>query len=187
LEEVALNLAGSGAFDMLEVNRRKVKWEIGLCYRPVNTQLALNLPVKQDTIELRAPGDWERMREEYATLGLYPEGHVMAKLRSRFRSYATSRDIDKFKDGDPVTAAGLVIRRQRPHGKVVFITLEDEFGHIPCMVFGKVYERYEHTFRSAFLLVGGRLTRREGTCNVVINWAKTMNVLEKIPRSRDWC
>ncbi|MFC2059628.1 DNA polymerase III subunit alpha [Chloroflexota bacterium] len=187
LEEVALNLAGSGAFDNLESNRRKVKWEIGLRYRPVNIQLPLQLPVTQDFIELEAPGDWERMREEYGVLGLFPGGHVMAQLRPRFSSFFTSRDIAKLRNGALVTAAGLVIRRQRPHGKVVFLTLEDEFGHIPCMVFGKVYEEYEHTFRSAFLIIKGRLTRREGACNVVIQRAQPFNALEKMPRSKDWC
>jgi error-prone DNA polymerase len=187
LEEVALNLTSAGAFDSLEPNRRKVKWEIGLRYRPINTQLPLPLPVEQDIVELTAPGDWERMQGEYNVLNLYPDGHVMARLRPRFnKGYRTSKDIEKLLDGAPVTAAGLVIRRQRPHGKVVFITLEDEFGHIPCMVFGKVYERYEYTFRSAFIIIQGRLTRREGTCNVVINKVKPFNALDKVPASKDW-
>jgi error-prone DNA polymerase len=185
LEDVALNLAGSGAFDSLDTNRRKVKWEIGLRYRPVNIQLPLQLPVMQDFIELEAPGVWERMREEYAVLGLSPNGHVMAQLRSRFNGFFTSKDIARLRNGTLVTAAGLVIRRQRPHGKVVFLTLEDEFGHIPCMVFGKVYEKYEHTFRSAFLIIKGKLTRREGTCNVIIQMAWPFNALEKMPRSKD--
>ena len=74
LEEVALNLAGAGAFDSLEPNRRKVKWEIGLRYRPVNSQLALPLPVEQDLVELDAPGDGRRMKEEYNVLSLFPPG-----------------------------------------------------------------------------------------------------------------
>jgi len=187
LEEVALNLAGGGAFDSLETNRRRVKWEIGLRYRPVNIQLPLQLPVTQDLIELEAPGAWERMREEYAVLGLFPDGHVMAQLRPRFNGFLTSRDISKLRNGASVIAAGLVIRRQRPHGKVVFLTLEDEFGHIPCMVFGKVYEQYEHTFLSAFLIIKGKLTRRDGTCNVVIQRVQSFDALEKMPRSKDWC
>jgi error-prone DNA polymerase len=187
LEEVALNLTGAGAFDSLEPNRRKVKWEIGLRYRPINTQLSLPLPVEQDIVELASPSDWERMKEEYSILSLSPNGHVMSKLRPRFnRGFFTSKDIEKLRDGAFITAAGLVIRRQRPHGKVVFITLEDEFGHIPCMVFGKVYDRYEYTFRSAFLIIKGRLTRREGTCNVVINQVKPFDAL-KIPfKSHDF-
>jgi error-prone DNA polymerase len=127
------------------------------------------------------------MKEEYNVLSLFPSGHVMARLRPRFDgSFSTSRDIEILRDGAPVTAAGLVIRRQRPHGKVAFITLEDEFGHIPCMVFGQVYERYEHTFRSAFLIIKGKLTRREGTCNVVINEAKSFSGLDKALPSRDF-
>jgi error-prone DNA polymerase len=187
LEEVALNLAGAGAFDGLEPNRRRAKWEIGLRYRPINTQLLLPLPVSQDIVELPAPSDWERMKEEYNILNLFPGGHVMSRLRPRFnRGYSTSRDIGKLRDGAWVTSAGLVIRRQRPHGKVVFITLEDEFGHIPCMVFGKTYERYEYTFRSAFLIIKGRLTRREGTCNVVISRVEPFSALDKVPASKDF-
>ena len=142
LEEVALNLASAGAFDALEPNRRKVKWEIGLRYRPINTQLPLPLPVTQDMIELAKPGAWESMQDEYSVLSLYPGGHVMARLRPRLsKKLIRSKDIAKLGDGAAVSIAGLVIRRQRPRGKVVFITLEDEFGHVPCMVFPKVYER----------------------------------------------
>ena len=188
LEEVADNLAGAGAFDSLQPNRRKVKWEIGLRYRPINTQLPLPLPVEQDIVELKAQTDWEMMKEEYSLLSLYPGGHVMARLRPRFdSSYSTSRDIEKMRNGTRLTAAGLVIRRQRPRGKVVFVTLEDEFGHIPCMVFGDVYEEYEYTFRSAFLIIKGYLTRREGTCNVVVNEAEAFTGLEKAPHSKNWC
>jgi error-prone DNA polymerase len=188
LEEVVLNLASAGAFDALETNRRKVKWEIGLRYRPINTQLPLALPVAQDMVELARPTDWERMKGEYDVLSLYPAGHIMSRLRPRFKNgFRTSKDIEKLRDGAFVQAAGLVIRRQRPQGKAVFITLEDEFGHIPCMVFGKVYERHEHTFRSPFLIIRGRLTRREGTCNVVINDIEAFTAaLEKVPASKDW-
>jgi error-prone DNA polymerase len=187
LEEVALNLAGAGAFDSLEPNRRKVKWEIGLRYRPVNSQLPLPLPVEQDLVELAAPGDWERMEEEYNVLSLFPAGHIMARLRPRFNNgFCCSKDIARLRDGAEVTTAGLVIRRQRPQGKVVFITLEDEFGHIPCMVFPRVYERHEHKFKSPFLIVKGRLTRREGTHNVVVTRVKPFSALDKVPHSKDW-
>jgi error-prone DNA polymerase len=187
LEEVALNLAGAGAFDSLETNRRQVKWEIGLRYRPINTQLALPLPVEQDLVELEAPGEWERMKEEYNVLSLFPAGHIMASLRPNFGpEVRTSRDIERLGDGAPVTTAGLVIRRQRPQGKVTFITLEDEFGHIPCMVFPRVYERHEPKFKMPFLMVSGRLTRREGTCNLVINKVEPFRALDKVPASKDF-
>ena len=187
LEEVALNIAGAGGFDSLEPNRRKVKWEIGLRYRPINSQLSLPLPVNQDMVNLNAPGDWERMQEEYKVLSLFPAGHVMEKLRPRFRNYiCCSKDIAGLRDGAEIMTAGLVIRRQRPRGKVVFITLEDEFGHIPLMVFPQVYEKQEQKFKSPFLIVRGTLSRREGTHNVVVNQVKTFNALEKLLESKDW-
>jgi len=43
----------------------------------------------------------------------------------------------------------------------VFITLEDEFGHIPCMVFPKVYERYEYRFK-ALSCLSERLSQARG-------------------------
>jgi error-prone DNA polymerase len=187
LEEVALGLAGAGAFDSLEPNRRRAKWEIGLRYRPAGSQLALTLPVAQDMVELAAPTPWERMKEEYDILSLYPGGHVMEKLRPHFRKgFYSSREILRLRSGASVSAAGLVIRRQRPQGRMVFITLEDEFGHIPLMVFPQVYERYEHVFKSPFLVVKGRFLRREGTHNVVVTEARPFQALEKAPASKDW-
>jgi error-prone DNA polymerase len=187
LEEVALNLASAGAFDRLEPNRRKVKWEIGLRYRPINSQLSLPLPVEQDVVDLDTPSNWERMNNEYNVLNLFPAGHIMATLRPRFNSKVrSSKDIGRLPDGAELMTAGLVIRRQRPLGKAVFITLEDEFGHVPCMVFPKVYERYEHKFKSPFLIINGRVSRREGTYNVVINQVRAFNALDKAPQAKDW-
>jgi error-prone DNA polymerase len=180
-------LASAGAFDALEPNRRKVKWEIGLRYRPINSQLPLPLPVEQDFVELPKPGAWESMKDEYSVLSLYPGGHVMASLRRRLSpDVIPSKDVLKLGNNTAVTTAGLVIRRQRPRGKVVFITLEDEFGHVPCMVFPKVYAQYEHQFKAPFLIVEGRLTRREGTHNVVVTGVKPFTALEKAPLSKDW-
>jgi error-prone DNA polymerase len=98
----------------------------------------------------------------------------------------TSKDIPNLKNGAYVSAAGLVIRRQRPQGHVVFITLEDEFGHIPLMVFPQVYVKHEHTFKSPFLMIKGRLTRREGTYNVVVEQVTAFNAMDKTFQSRDW-
>jgi error-prone DNA polymerase len=143
--------------------------------------------VEQDLVELESPSDWERMRDEYNMLGLSPSGHVMARLRPRFNgSLSTSRDIDKLSDGADVVTAGLVIRRQRPHAKVVFMTLEDEFGLIPLMVFPQIFEQQEYEFKSPFLIVKGKFSRREGTYNVVVSQIKPFRVLDKAPQSKNW-
>lgn len=111
----------------------------------------------------------------------------MATLRPRFNSdVCCSKDIAELGDGAEVTTAGLVIRRQRPQGKVVFITLEDEFGHIPLMVFPQVYEHHEHKFKSPFLVVRGKLSRREGTHEVVVTQVQPFSALENAPQAKDW-
>jgi error-prone DNA polymerase len=111
----------------------------------------------------------------------------MSRVRPRFpKTVFSSKEVNKLKDGAEVLTAGLVIRRQRPRGKVVFITLEDEFGLIPCMVFPQVYEEQEMKFKSPFIIIKGVMTRREGTHNVVVNQVKPFNALEKLPQSRDF-
>jgi len=128
------------------------------------------------------------MQEEYRVLGLFPAGHIMERLRPRFHAgVVNSRDIAGMRDGAAVVTAGMVIRRQRPRGKVVFITLEDEFGHIPVMVFPQVYGPNELKFRAPFLIIQGRLSRREGAHNVVVERVKPFSALEKVPASKDWC
>jgi error-prone DNA polymerase len=187
LEDVASNLGDAGAFDSLEPNRRKVKWEIGLRYRPVNSQLFLPLPVEQDMVDLGAPTAWERMTGEYQVLSLFPAGHIMAALRPRFKAgVSSSRDIAALRDGTQVTTAGLVIRRQRPLGRAVFITLEDEHGHIPLVVFPRTFESQEHKFKSPFLIITGKVARREGTMNVVVTQVEPFVAIEKAPKSKDW-
>ncbi len=136
---------------------------------------------------MAAPGAWERMKEEYSVLNLFPSGHIMAQMRSRFNSnILCSKDLKNLRDGSVINTVGLVIRRQRPQGKVVFITLEDEFGHIPLMIFPKVYAKNEFLFKLPFLIVKGRITRREGTFNVVVEKVSAFNAMEKQLQSKDW-
>ena len=54
------------------------------------------------------------------------------------------------------------------------------------MVFPGVYERYEHKFKSPFLIIDGKVSRREGTYNIVINRVSSFNALERVPSSKDW-
>ena len=181
------NLADSGAFDSLTGDRRAVRWEIGLRYRPVNRQLTLSLPVEQDTIDLNPLSTWERMEEEYRTMGLHPGGHVMAYLRAQLGpDVITSTEVAGLEDGTLVTVAGLVIRRQRPLGKAVFITLEDEHGHTPLVLWPKTYERYRQVFRAPLVVVSGTVSRREGTMNVLVTGARAMPTFEVAPKSKDW-
>jgi error-prone DNA polymerase len=162
LREALDNLADAGAFDGLAEARREARWEIGLRYRPVNRQLALSLSVTQDMVDVPAQTEWERMEGEYRTMGIHPAKHVMAYLRRELEPRAlTSEEVLDLEDGVEVAVAGLVIRRQRPQGKAVFITLEDEYGHTPLILWPGVYKRYRQVLKEAIVMVWGTVSRRE--------------------------
>ena len=185
--EAVENLVMAGAFDALATDRRQAVWEVGLRYRPIDQQQALQLPVEQDMAELTGLSDWELMAGEYHTMGLYPDGHLMAHMRPRLRSgVLPSSEIPERDDGSDVIVAGLVIRRQRPLGQAVFITLEDEFGHIPLVVWPKVYERYRLVIKEPVLLVRGVVSRREGTLNIVVTHAESLESLRHTPKAKNW-
>ena len=168
-------------------DRRATLWEVGLRYRPVGYQMALPFPVEQDMAQLPAQSPWDVMLEEYRTLGLHPSGHFMAMLRPYLgEEVLSSQDIVDLEDGMEVTVSGLVIRRQRPLAKAVFITLEDEFGHVPLVVWPKVYQRYRLAIREPVLVVRGEISRREGTMNIAVHYVVGAHEMRNMPKAKRW-
>jgi error-prone DNA polymerase len=96
----------------------------------------------------------------------------------------TSQQILDVPEGAQVTVARLVIRCQRPLGWAVFITLEDEFGHIPLMVWPKVYRRLWLVLRESLLIARGVVSRQEGTSNIVIQQAQRIKGLSDLPKAK---
>ena len=50
----------------------------------------------------------------------------------------------------------------------------------------QVYKSQENKFQSPFLIIKGTMTRREGTCNVVVNEMQPFNALDKTLQSKDY-
>ncbi len=189
LRKALENLAEAGALDAFGPDRRLLRWEIGLRYRPPSPQLALSLPVTQDLAPLPELSTWEKMEGEYRTMSLYPNGHLIATLRPSLpRRVTTSHEVQSLADGVEVVVAGLVIRRQRPGtaSGVIFLTLEDEFGHIPCVVWPQIYRRYRARIKESVLLARGNVSRRDGTMNVVVQHVEAVRTTGQTPRSKDW-
>ncbi|MDP2936864.1 MAG: hypothetical protein Q8O86_10285 [Dehalococcoidia bacterium] len=65
-------------------------------------------------------------------------------------------------------------------------TLEDEFGHIPCVVWPQVYRRYRALIKGPVLLARGTVSRRDGTMNVVVRHVEAVRGVGQPPRSKDW-
>ena len=201
--EAIENLVTAGAFDLLTgtagtstagttrtagtMGRRQALWEVGLRYRPINTQQPLLLPVEQDMAELPEQSQWETMGEEYRIMGLYPKGHLMAMARPHLRpGILSSREVDAKADGAMVTVAGLVIRRQRPLAKAVFLTLEDEFGHIPLVVWPNEFAKYRQVIKEPLLVIRGQVSRRDGVMNIVAQHVEPMPAMDHLPKAKSW-
>ena len=181
------DLIDAGALDGLCEDRRSARWEVGLRYRPIGRQLGFSLPVEQDMAPLPKAGAFDEMVQEYRTMGLHPASHVMAYIRGNLgANVLTSDQVPAIPDGERVTVAGLVIRRQRPLAKAVYITLEDESGHIPLVVWPKAYARLRNELKAPFLEVTGTMSRQDGTCNIIIEQVKPMYVIPHPPESRNF-
>tara|TARA_Y100000590_G_scaffold169236_1_gene193874 strand:+ start:1581 stop:4679 length:3099 start_codon:yes stop_codon:yes gene_type:complete len=178
------NLAIAGALDNIVENRREAIWEIGAYFKDRNNSNHFPTMFKAELPKLEKFSKWEIMSGEYRSMGVYIKGHIMKEVREKinFRLFA-SNEVDKMEDGSKVVIAGLVIRRQKPLAKSIFMTIEDEFGHIPIIVWDSVYEKYVNILSFPLIMIEGIISRREGTFNVVLIKAKEIKVNVDLSKS----
>ena len=189
--EALENLTRAGAMDSLSdfSDRSTALWQVGTGYVSGvrRGQLALPMAVSDAPGTLAARDRADRMLDEYAMMGLCPDGHVMELVRHELRDVFTSDELLGTKDGDTVRVAGRVVRRQRPLAAAVFLTLEDEFGLIPLAVWPAEWERLKGALRHTLVVVEGTVSRRDDTLNVVAKKAWPLSVnLDNIRRRPDW-
>ncbi len=181
------NLVIAGAFDSMVRDRRSALWEVGLLYQPVGVQSALPMPVKQDMAQLPEMTPRETMAAEYETMGIHPDGHFMEYMRPDLPRYVVpSEEVHGLDDETQVVVAGLVVRRQHPQASAIFLTLEDETGHAPIVLWPQVFERYRLVVREPVLMVWGFVSRRHGTMNIVATHIEGVQVPHALPDARSW-
>lgn len=181
--------AGSRSFVEPEKlpQRRALAWEAALRYRPINEQHQLQFSEENNMVVLPEETKWEQMMGEYAAMGVHPESHIMARLRPSLpANVAKSDEVQNYEEGSRVTVAGLVIRRQRPSGKATFITLEDEFGHSPLVIWPDVYKRIRLNTVSQLLMATGTVSKREGTLNIVVQDIVPIGSETPVLKTKDW-
>jgi error-prone DNA polymerase len=136
------------------------------------TQLALPLDPHAGP-ELRALSAWERMLADYGSTGVTLREHPLELMRPGLPDdLRTSAELERAQNGRRVRVAGLVVARQRPATAkgVTFMLLEDERGTINLIVPPPVHERHRLAVRAEpLVLATGRLERREGTTNVLVD------------------
>jgi len=158
-------LAAAGALGALAGHRRRAHWEVAGIEPP--TALLGTCPIVEAAPCLRPPTEGEDLVADYASLGLTLGRHPLALLRDRLRrlGLATAVEIDALPHGARTRACGIVTGRQRPDtaSGVVFVTLEDETGHVNVVVWARLVERQRRELLGARLLTVHGVIEREGT------------------------
>ena len=82
-----------------------------------------------------------------------------------------STQLDDISDEERVIVAGKVLRRQRPLGKMVFMTLEDEHGMIPLAIPPDTWANYRDVLRMPIIVAEGSVSRKNDTMNIMVRQA----------------
>ncbi len=137
--------------------------------------------------ELSSMSGYETMLGEYAVIEIHPRSHLMAYLRDRLPASMTrAEDLEDLTDDAPVQVCGLVVRRRHPAANAIFLTLEDETGHSPVVLWPAVFEKFRFEIRAPVLMVWGRASRRKGVMNIVAARVRCIKQLCVLPRPRSW-
>ena len=111
----------------------------------------------------------------------------MQKIRPYLpKNVIPSEEVKNQRNGERVSVAGLVIRRQKPNGKTIFITLEDEFGHSPLIIWEPTYQQFKLQIKESLLIATGLVSRRDSTINIIVE--TIVPIQKSIPQlqSKDW-
>lgn len=175
---IARTLAAAGAFADLaetaqEKARREALWKVAALGDPSSLFAGVELGGDPKAAPIPAMGAEELLAADYESLGLSVHTHPMTLLREEMQAQGISsfKDLEHWPEGQRIRVAGLITTRQRPGtaSGVVFITLEDEFGHINLVLFPKVFERDRVLAKEAqFVVAVGRVERTEQVTNVIV-------------------
>jgi error-prone DNA polymerase len=176
LERVGLDrreleaLASAGALKTLEGHRHQARWAVAGIEKPGG--LFASMDRFEATPLLRRPTEGQNIVADYRSVGLSLERHPMYLVRHRLDRYryVQAERLRGMKTGQAISVAGLVITKQRPGtaSGVVFVTLEDETGHINLVVWKHVAERDRAALLNARLLgVRGELQIESDVIHVI--------------------
>ncbi len=130
--------------------------------------------IVEPEVALRPMTAGSEVVEDYRHVGLTLRAHPVAFLREELkaRRVVTCADAMAARDGKWLTAAGIVLVRQKPGSAkgVMFITIEDESGVANLVVWPSLYERQRRTILGASMIaVKGRVQREGEVVHLVAN------------------
>jgi error-prone DNA polymerase len=174
-------LAAADALAALAGHRHRAVWQVSGVERalpllPAATAAEEGMPL------LRAPREGQEIVADYFSTGLTLRRHPLALLRDALmnRGVIPNQELWWQPNGRAVTAAGLVITRQRPGSAsgVTFVTMEDETGYVNLIVWKRVADAQRTALlESRLLLVRGELQREGDVLHVIAHRLTDLSAL----------
>ncbi|MEA3107710.1 MAG: error-prone polymerase [Gammaproteobacteria bacterium] len=174
-------LAAADALAALAGHRHRAVWQVtgverALPLLPAATAAQEGMPL------LRAPREGQEIVADYFSTGLTLRRHPLALLRDALAKSGVipNQELWELPDGRSVTAAGLVITRQRPGSAsgVTFVTMEDETGYVNLIVWKRVADAQRAALlESRLLLVRGKLQREGDVLHVIAHRLTDLSAL----------
>ena len=184
-------LADAGALRELSGNRHLTFWQVAGSERELPLAPVPRAP--EGTPLLAPPTEGQNIAADYRSAGLTLGRHPLALLREELAAerIVTAADLGALPHGRVVRVAGIVTARQRPQsaGGVMFVTLEDETGHVNLIVWERVWSRARRAANNSRLLeVQGQLQKEGGVTHVVASRLVDRSQLlgNVVTRSRDF-
>ena len=129
------------------------------------------------------------MMGEYWVMGIYPKGHLMEFVRPGLGpGVIPTTEVDRLNDDERVRVAGWPVARQHPRGRdgTVFVTIEHDTGNVQVIVWRDLFARRRRELGSQVVEVTGRVSRWDGTTNVIATDLRAVMSGVAIPPSHDW-
>ena len=170
-------LAEADAFRSIGLDRRDALWAVrGLNRAGDKDDLPLfareAAPDREPDAALPPMPLGEHVVEDYRHLSLSLKAHPVSFVRSELaaRRILPASALAQAGDGRRVSAAGLVLVRQRPGSAngTIFLTIEDETGVANVIVWPKIFEGARaQVIAARFLSVTGKLQHESGVTHIV--------------------
>ena len=96
--------------------------------------------------------------------------------------------VEEKGDGEEVLVAGWPVARQHPRGQdgTMFVTIEDETGDVQLILWPRVFVRCRRVLGNQVILARGRVSRWDGTTNVVVSEVRAVRSGIPLPTAHDW-
>jgi error-prone DNA polymerase len=186
-------LAEAAALRGIAGHRHRARWEVAAIEKqPADLLEGINR--QDDATAIRPASETDDLRADYAATGLTLGRHPVALIRNilRHRRIRTAQQLLQLKHGTHTRACGLITMRQRPMtaNGTIFLTLEDETGHVNVVIWQRLWERQRSIILNASLIAVDGVLESDGEVYHLI--ARQVHDFDELTkglktRSRDFC